>query len=98
MKIDILLHQEVKKIFYNWLEKHGAKENYKTTMQLVGSTNNDGYSLCQIINWSFLWERTPSGHSYWRELNHEWKTYIVCYYHTHPKFKKWVRDNRIDVY
>lgn len=98
MKIDELLHSEVKKIFYNWLEKHGARENYKITMRLVGSTNNDGYSLCRIINWSFIWERTPSGHPYWRELNQAWKTYIICYYHTHPKFRKWVQDNDIYIY
>lgn len=98
MTIDKLLHPEVKKIFYNWLEKHGARENYKTTMRLVGTHTYDDYSLCEIINWSFIWERTPLGHSYWRELNYAWKDYIMRYLHNHPKFKKWVKDNNIDIF
>ena len=98
MKINELLHPEVKKIFYNWLEKKGARENYKITIRLVGSNNNDRYSLCQIINWSFIWSRTPSGHSYWETLNTKWNRYIISYLHTHPKFRKWVMDNDIDIY
>ena len=97
MKINELLHPEVKKIFYNWLEKQGARENYKTTIQRMGNAN-DGYSLCQIINWSFIWERTPLGHSYWRDLNWEWRKYIIHYLYTHSKFNKWVRENHISTY
>lgn len=98
MKIDKLLHPEVKKIFYNWLEKHGARENYKTTMRLFGTTYRDDYTLCQIINWSFTWDRSPLGYSYWWDLNTAWKEYIMDYLHTHPKFRKWVRDNQIYIY
>jgi hypothetical protein len=98
MTVDKLLHPEVKKIFYNWLEKQGARENYKTTIQLIGTLHRDVYSLSQIINWSFTWDRSPLGHSYWRELNTEWKDYIMCYLRTHPKFRKWVRDNNIYMY
>ena len=86
MKINELLHPEVKKIFYNWLEKHGAKENYKTTIHLFG-INREEYSLCQIINWSFVWDHSSSGHGYWQNLNTEWKEYIMCYFDTHPKFR-----------
>ncbi len=98
MKINELLHPEVKKIFYNWLEKHGARENYKTTIQLVGTHAYDEYSLREIINGSFIWERTPSGHSYWQELNTAWKEYIISYLRNHPKFRKWVIDNNIKIY
>lgn len=98
MKINELLHPEVKKIFYNWLEKHGARENYKTAVRLVGNRSYDDYSLCEIINWSFIWKRTPSGHSYWRELNYEWQNYITRYLHNHPKFKKWAKDNNIGIF
>jgi hypothetical protein len=98
MKINELLHPEVKKILYNWLEKHGARENYKTAIQLVGSHAYNTYSLREIINWSFVWERTPSGHDYWRDLNTAWKEYIIGYLRTHLKFRKWVRDNNIYIY
>ena len=97
MKINKLLHPEVKKIFYNWLEKHGARENYKTAIRLVGNPNRESYTLCQIINWSFVWDLSPLGDRYWRTLNYEWKEYIMHYFHTHPKFRKWVRDNQIYV-
>ena len=97
MKINELLHPEIKKIFYNWLEKHGARENYKTTIHLFGISREE-YSLCQIINWSFAWGRSPSGHSYWQNLNTKWKEYIMGYFYTHPKFRKWVRDNNIYIY
>lgn len=98
MKINELLHPEVKKIFYNWLEKHGARENYKTAIQLVGNNNYNNYLLCEIINWSFAWDRTPSRHSYWWNLHCEWRNYILDYLHNHPKFRKWVRDNNIDIH
>ncbi len=98
MKINKLLHPEVKKIFYNWLEKRGARENYKTAIRLVGKHNHDYYSLCQIINWSFTWDSSPSGDHYWRTLNRLWKEYIMRYLHTHPKFRKWVRDNQIYIH
>lgn len=98
MKINELLHPEVKKIFYNWLEKHGARENYKTSIQLVGTHAYEHYSLWEIINWSFVWDRTPLGHSYWRDLNTAWKEYIIGYLRTHPKFRKWVIDNNINIY
>ena len=98
MRIDKLLHPEVKRIFYNWLEKQGARENYKTTMQLIGTGRGEEYSLCQIINWSFIWDRSPSGHNYWQVLNTAWKKYIIGYVRTHPKFRKWVRDNNIYIW
>lgn len=97
MKINELLHPEVKKIFYNWLEKHGARENYKTTMQLIGTWEHEDYSLRQIINWSFTWDRSPSGHSYWQVLNSAWKKYIMDYIRTHPKFRRWVIGNNINI-
>ena len=97
MKINKLLHPEVKKIFYNWLEKHGARENYKTAIRLVGNSDRESYTLCQIINWSFVWDLSPLGDRYWRTLNYEWKEYIMHYLHTHPKFRKWVIDNQIYV-
>jgi hypothetical protein len=98
MTVDKLLHPEVKKIFYNWLEKRGARENYKIAIRLVGTPNREAYTLCQIINWSFTWDHSPSGDSYWRTLNTLWKEYIMHYLHTHPKFRKWVRDNQIYIH
>lgn len=97
MKINELLHPEVKKIFYNWLEKNKAREEYQRTVQLIGSLGYESYSLLQIINWSFIWDRTPAGHTYWCELNKKWKQYIRHYLNTHSQFKKWALDNRMNI-
>lgn len=40
-------------------DRMGINEN------LCGRENNE------LINWAFIWDQTPEGHSYWSDLNYK---------------------------
>ena len=78
-----------KRLFFDFLQKHGALEAYKrnfkeyrnnTSFDQVFSKNHPHEDY--IIG-AFSWIRTPEGHWYWRSLQDEW--YSVFHKYKHNK-------------
>ena len=79
--------QKAKRIFFNWLKSKGAYEAYKlarhNTNHLVGEAQGTNpYYRChlivpsQFINHAFTWSLTREGHSFWGDMNSEWRKYL----------------------
>ena len=66
-----------KRIFFNWLQKHGALKAYKharyhVKIEYPWESYTELSFSCPIA-WSFRWEQTPEGHDYWSELDLQWQ-------------------------
>lgn len=65
-----------KRIFFNWLQKHGALKAYKRARYQQKMTPPfDSYeemSISSPIGWAFHWIKTPEGFDFWNKLDIEW--------------------------
>jgi hypothetical protein len=72
-----------KRIFFNWLQKHGALEGYKRNRHVFMRTlswRRGFISISSYLNMSvsaalcsaFDWGETPEGGQYWRKLDDKW--------------------------
>ena len=74
-----MTHKE-KRIFFNWLQKHGALQHYKKNRHLFVIDPDRRLdvipyitlSVINVISSAFLWAYTEQGDTYWRDLEVMW--------------------------
>lgn len=74
--IIILLTKKTKEqLFYDFLKKQQAYEQYKINM--IGKQNYLTSSRIEnYINMSFMWSDTPQGYEFWETLQYKWHQYL----------------------
>ena len=66
-----------KRIFFNWLQKHGVLEQYKQNRFAYSrkcQAHDNSYALLPFryaID-AFVWRETPEGYDFWNKLDLEW--------------------------
>ena len=70
-----------KRIFFNWLQKHGILKQYRQNIfasSKVCQWRNPSYksmSFIYAIDDAFTWRYTPEGYSFWSDLNYAWSSF-----------------------
>lgn len=71
-----------KRIFFNWLQKHGALQYYKKNRHLfvidptrrLDVISYAALGVTNVISSAFIWVYTEQGDTYWRDLEVMWYT------------------------
>ena len=74
-----MTHKE-KRVFFNWLQKHGALQYYKKNRHLLftrptrrlGITPYVALHITNAISGAFIWVDTEQGGVYWEDLSNLW--------------------------
>lgn len=71
-----------KRVFFNWLQKHGILEQYKQnrfTYSHVCHAQDNSYAWMPFryaID-AFTWRHTPEGYGFWSDLDYKWYSFAV---------------------
>lgn len=63
-----------KRLFFDFLQKHGALQAYKNAFRACHSRKIDS-SEYSPLSVAFIWTYTSEGHEYWKALDIQWERY-----------------------
>lgn len=68
-----------KRIFFNWLQKHGALKAYKLARHRQKMAPPfapyEAIPISNPIGFAFHWVKTPEGYDFWDKLELKWRNY-----------------------